>query len=259
MRIQGIGVVGSFGVGREALAAALNSSAPDAALVASPASELEALTRFTDKRKLRRLDPFGRLAALASFLALEDAGLGAHDCDGLALLVATSFGAAQTTFEFLDSLIEGGDRLASPTHFSQSVHNAAAANVSLLLGATGPSLTVSQFDRPFAAALSTAQSWAAEGRFTRALVGAVDARCPTLSIFFERLSQEDARHPRPRLGGGAAFLLLDARPEATGGYGPLDELLPLSAADKQALSGRCGDFPDLEALEAAAAALRLRR
>ena len=49
-------------------------------------------------------------------------------------------------------MIREGDNLASPTLFSNSVHSSAASNVSILLGITGPSLTITQFEMSIAAA-----------------------------------------------------------------------------------------------------------
>jgi 3-oxoacyl-[acyl-carrier-protein] synthase II len=240
----------------------IDAVVPAHSLGPDPAEAQEALTRFVDKRKLRRLDQFSRLAVLAAFLAIEDAGRLVEERQNLGLLVSTGYGAAQTTFEFLDSIINDGDRLASPTHFSQSVHNAAAANAGQLLGATGPSLTVCQFDRPFAAALATAKAWALEGRITHALVGGVEGRCQTLAQCLERLAQVDSSLPAPRQGEGAVFLLLEARSgdaDEASGYGRIDELTPLSPSRRSALRALCGVSPAFEAFEFAAAALLGRR
>lgn len=260
MVIRGIGVVGGFGIGNAALARALEQGdIQDAAARGAPvrvdaAAVQDALARHVDKRKLRRLDLFSRMAALAAFLALEDAGLAGQNCEALPVIVATGYGPAQTTFEFLDSLIDHGDRLASPTLFSHSVHNAAAANIALLLGATGPSLTVSQFDRPFASALRTAQAWLVEGRIESALVGGVDAYCEVLGYCWKRMREErgPGEAPGEAPGEGAAFFLLGK--EGDRRYGRVADAQTSAASQESPLLRVCGSFPAREALELAVAA-----
>jgi len=300
MLIRGIGVVGGFGVGIGALEAALEHP------VVAPRSycaKPDALESFVDKRRLRRLDHFSRMAALAGFLAFEDAGLAPprSRCgpDNLGIVVATGYGASQTTFGFLDSFIEHGDRLASPTHFSHSVHNAAAANLALLLGATGANLTVSQFELSFGAALLTAAAWLEEGRVTSVLVGGVDEQCAVRDYCWEKFFGARLENCTPLdftrqsavQGEGAAFFLLARDGKAR--YGRVGEVQIGAGAPDFASMGsdavlilgadghRCcgpqyaaalaavplaaayaplyGSFPTAQAMDLAVAGLTLRR
>ena len=98
----------------------------------------------------------------------------AESRERLGVIIASGYGALKTTFAFLDSYLDFGYACSSPTHFSNSVHNAAAAHVSMQLQATAPSLTVSQFEMSTASALLTAAQWLAERRVERVLLGAVD-------------------------------------------------------------------------------------
>jgi 3-oxoacyl-[acyl-carrier-protein] synthase II len=163
------------------------------------------------------VDHFSRLALLGAHLALRDAGGFEGPRDRLGVVLATGYGPTATTFGFLDSIIDGGDPCASPTHFSNSVHNAAAAHVSIFLGITGPSLTVSQFELSAASALLTGRQWLAEGRVDAVLFGAVDEHCDVLGYCWERyfgpprpdhVTPLDPAVQSAVPGEGAAFLLL---------------------------------------------------
>lgn len=244
MAIQGIGLVGGFGCGLEDFAAALAGGAVPTRPAAFAGGEIPALLadtapleRFVDKRALRRIDHFSRLALLGAHLALEDAGLPALDRTRLGLIVATGYGASATTFSFLDTVLDGGDALASPTHFSSSVHNAAAAHVAILLGITGPNLTVSQFELSVPSALLAAQGWLAEGRVDAVLFGGVDEACAVLRYCWGRFFPEpsdlicpfefDRQSAVP--GEGAAFFLLTAE-SGTARYGRITEVRQGNAA-----------------------------
>ncbi len=225
MAIRGIGLVGGFGCGLAAFEAALAAGSVPTRPAPFAGGEIPALladtaplTRFVDKRALRRIDHFSRLTLLGAYLALEDAALPALDRARLGLIVATGYGATATTFAFLDSVLDDGDQLASPTHFSSSVHNAAAAHAAILLGITGPNLTVSQFEMSVPSALLAAQGWLAEGRVDAVLFGGVDEACAVLRYCWQRFFPETSTAIRPFdfaaqsavPGEGAAFFVLSA-------------------------------------------------
>lgn len=240
--LQGIGVVGGFGCGVSDLGRALSvgparpgsfSFPTGGGPVSLPAfrAETTRLKDFVPGRTLRRIDHFSRLGVLGSYLALEDARLPEADRSRLGVIVATGYGATGITFAFLDSFINDGDICASPTHFANSVHNSAAANISILLGAAGPCLTVSQFHLSVPSALSTARLWLADGRVDRVLFGAIDELSDLVSYVWHR------RRGMPKSGSmaplstgketavpgeGAAFLLLSATEEEREGYCTLD-------------------------------------
>jgi 3-oxoacyl-[acyl-carrier-protein] synthase II len=243
LAIEGIGVVGGFGCGLDALRQALDSGfSPIGALKTGPGeeegsrpaflAESSQLEAFLPKRAFRRIDHFARLALLGSHLALQDAGRLEEKRQRLGVVIATGYGAARTTFSFLDSVLDDGDTCASPTNFSNSVHNAAAAHVSILLGATGPSLTVSQFEMSVFSALLTARQWLLEKRVDAVLFGGVDECGPVLGYCHERFFGEGGRAMTPLLfdrqsavvGEGAAFFLLTRGGEGAGRYGFLSDL-----------------------------------
>lgn len=228
LAVKGIGVVGGFGTGVAALEAALGSGTvtveslevpTQLGAVSIPAyrAQTSALEEFVAKRALRRVDHYSKLALLGAHLALKDAGLLGADLSRLGVVVATGYGATATTFAFLDSIIADGDSCSSPTHFANSVHNSAAANLSIMLGIKGPSLTVSQFDMSVPSALLSARQWLAEGRVDAVLFGAVDELSDLVGYLRQRrcggvhaaaMAPFDAGRDSSIVGEGAAFLLL---------------------------------------------------
>lgn len=255
IRMQGVGAVGGFGVGRKALEMAIahgkcepmREAGPDAAWDwAYYRAATDELERFLPKRLLRRTDHFSRLALLGSCLALEDAGLDPLDKatnSGLSVVIASGWGALRTTFAFLDSVAEE-DKHASPTHFSSSVHNAAAASVAIMLGATGPSLTVSQFGLSVQSALISVAAMLGAGRAERVLFGAVDEWCDVLAYCRERYFGLEDGEVRPMNfathsalpGEGAAFFLLEPESTPEGAYGSLLDVRLGTMAEQERLA-----------------------
>jgi len=231
MAIIGVGVVGGFGCGMTDLAGALTqggaavktvSVKTSKGMVSQPAllADPSSLERFVPKRAVRRIDHFSRLALLAAHLALEDAGKLHAERQKMGLVVATGYGATRTTFAFLDSVINDGDPYASPTLFSNSVHNAAAGHLSILLGVTGPCLTVSQFDMSVASSLLSAWQWLDEERADTVLLGGVDEYCEVLGYCRHRLPGCQSAV----IGEGAAFFVLSRDAETSPPYGFISDL-----------------------------------
>jgi 3-oxoacyl-[acyl-carrier-protein] synthase II len=137
------------------------------------------------------VDHCAKLAVLGSFLALEDAGVLQDDHQKLAIVVATGYGASLTTFSFLDTAFDDGDACASPTLFSNSVHNASAAHISILLKARGPNLTVSQFEMSVPSALLTAFRLLEDKVVDAVLFGGVDEYCSVLGYCWQRFFGPD--------------------------------------------------------------------
>jgi 3-oxoacyl-[acyl-carrier-protein] synthase II len=243
--VEGIGIVGGFGSGIKKFSDALDrGKSPMQSVSFRTADETKELPAFLadtsgldgyiPKKALRRIDHHAKMALLGAYLALEDAGLPEHDRKGLGIVVATAYGSGNTTFAFLDSFITSSDSYSSPTHFSNSVHNAAAAHISIFLGATGPCLTASQFEMSVASALTTALCWLKEERVERVLFGAVDEYCDVLGYCWHRFFGPDwdnaAIEPflfdrqSSVLGEGAAFFLLSLKGKAGEGYGIITEV-----------------------------------
>jgi 3-oxoacyl-[acyl-carrier-protein] synthase II len=236
--IQGIGVVGGFGCGVGEFARALDagisrpqtlpvSVGPVPFTIPAFRADTSPLDQFVPARTLRRVEAFSKLGLLGSYLALADAGMSDMDRGRLGVVVATGYGPTGNAFAHLDSFVDGGDICSSPTHFANSVHNSAAANISILLGAAGPNLTVSQFGMSVPSALLTARQWLVEGRVDHVLFGAMDELSDLLGYAWNRLKGGVTSSAMTPLrmsaetaipGEGAAFLLLSSAEAARGGY-----------------------------------------
>lgn len=124
-------------------------------------------------KKMRRADRFSKMAVIAAADAIKDSGVDISK-NRTGIILSTAFGAHQTTFDFLDDIIDYGEAQVSPTTFSNSVHNAAASYIASALDITGPTLTVTRFFFPFQSALQLAQAWINDNYCDDVLVGAVD-------------------------------------------------------------------------------------
>ena len=226
--IRGIGIVGGFGCGVDDLHRTLISgeSTPQTTRVQAQdrrrdmpvfLCDTTPLEGFIRKRALRRVDHYSSMAVLGSYLALEDAGMPQNNHQKMAVVIATGYGATRTTFSFLDSIFVDGDTCASPTLFSNSVHNAAAAHVSIFLKASGPNLTVSQFELSVPSALLSACRWLEDKQIDAVLFGGVDEYCDVLGYSWQRFfgSEQNAgieplnwEQQSAIAGEGSAFFLL---------------------------------------------------
>ncbi|MBA2481385.1 MAG: beta-ketoacyl synthase chain length factor [Planctomycetes bacterium] len=180
----------------------------------------------------RRLDALNRLAlsALDPLLA-QGAALDPET----AVVVSNSYGSVDSTLRFLGSISSFGDRGASPTPFTTSVHNSTAGVVGELLKLHGPCTTLSQGGTGGLAALRWAQLMLSAGRAPAVLVIVGDKHVDWSRATAGRLSGspwpigdgvavcllegDDAvgrevragRHPAPRCLDGGALLARDER------------------------------------------------
>ena len=242
--IKGIGVVGGFGCGIEALEQAVTERTCLAGKVTMPSSQGEiavpalladtsVLSKYVDKKALRRIDHYIRMALLGAHLALEDAGMLESPRARLGIIVATGYGATCNTFDFQQSILNVADPCGSPTKFSNSVHNAAASHISILLNEMGPTLSVSHFDLSFPSAFLTALQWLYDDRVDTVLVGGVDEYCKVLGYYWHCLYGSakgetrlvSAAKPRHTIiGEGACFFVLNKEAEEASQYGFIDEV-----------------------------------
>ena len=175
MNVVGIGVVSRCGRGPDA-----HVQADQDAVGAEEESGIrvsrvlpETLKDRAVLKGMRRADRFSKMAALAAHDAAA-AGFVTPGDNDIGIIVSTAYGPHNTTFAFLDEILDFGDAAVSPTRFSHSVHNAAASYVATLLGCRGPACTIADFESPLHAALQTADLWLRAGRCKGALVGCVE-------------------------------------------------------------------------------------
>lgn len=160
-----------------------------------------------------------RLARLALRAALD---LRPEITERTALVLVSAYGSAASTCEFLDSLLDDGAALASPTAFSHSVTNMTAAYLSQHLQLTGPCLSLSQWS--LGPALEAAGVLLNSGQADDVLLGTVAEASETM------MAIEKAAGRRPaRPAEGAVFFHL-ARPSETAEEMRLEYLSPAPEA-----------------------------
>jgi len=232
MKVAGIGIVFAGGRGVGNFENALRQGWKPPSLVELPSDPdrpfplycvaKEIISDRTLLQKMRRADRFSKMAVVAAWDAIDDSGSALDDYKySLGIIVATGFGPHVTTFHFLDELLNYGDANVSPTIFSNSVHNAAASYISLLLDSHGPTLTLTQFAFSLHQAFMLAQAWLQEKRCEYVLVGSVDECGAVMNYICNRKLQiaDDGRvkpfcfSPSPVAvpGEGSVFFLVTHR------------------------------------------------
>ena len=156
---------------------------------------------------IRRADRFTKMAVQAASDALTGSGFAKTAADTrIGIILATRFGPHVTTNEFVDGILTYGDNEASPTAFSHSVHNAAAAYIAIALDLRGPVTAVTGFVDPYAEAKCLAECWLSEDRVEAVLVGSAEDTSPMMADMHAHL-------PLPGCGAegiavGAEFVLM---------------------------------------------------
>lgn len=169
LSVMGTGLVHSTG-GKDALAAMQRGQAPAISI-----PDVSSLAALLPGVPLRRIPRYARMALLAAVQALDAAGWRHKESlRHTALVFGTAYSSSQMSMDFMDSILDNGPHLSSPTAFSHAVNNMGAGLLSLLLGTEGPCFTISQFELSFAGAASTAAALLGAGRAERVLLCAVD-------------------------------------------------------------------------------------
>jgi len=188
MYIAGLGILGRFGRGPDTLIAEVNNSVNEPKCTI-PNDYIIDKAMLKDKvlsRKLRRADKFTKMAVLAAYDSINDpntnCNLSEMDLAKTGLILTTAFGPHNTTFSFLDDIIEYGEDNVSAIKFSHSVHNAAASYIALLLNITGPTVTITQFKSPVHHAFNLAECWLKDNVCDTVLVCCVDERGEVFDI-----------------------------------------------------------------------------
>jgi 3-oxoacyl-(acyl-carrier-protein) synthase len=146
-------------------------------------------------REVRRLK---RLPRLALGLAMEACQTSRLSQTPSAIFFGTSWGPLSETYDFLTKLYESNEQFTSPAEFVGSVHNAPAAQVAMMLKATGPNITTTGGDYSFEQALLAA-SLIVCNRDDMVLVMGADEHHPVLSPLFDRSVRISSN---PSDGGG---------------------------------------------------------
>ena len=169
--ITGLGLVGPFGLGSEALRDALEEGLPltrpvdrsqgyhrrDSARTAGLVDQ-SLLTEWLDPKVSRRMSLPSKLAVAAGRMALHGAGFerGALKGRNAAVTLGTAFGPTAFSVRILEQVRKSGPESVSPFLFMESVANVHAGQVALDHGLVGPNATLTQ--REAGALLAVAQT-----------------------------------------------------------------------------------------------------
>lgn len=238
--IQGIGAVGGFGSGVSALERALITGdvppamtrveTPDGTVqVPALLANTSPLNNFIAPRALRRISHYVQMSLLACYLALEDADMLQVRPRRMGIIAATGYGSTCNRFDFQTGSEEDEDICYSPTQFSNSVHNAAAAYISVFLKEHGPSLSINHFDMSIASAFLTAWDWIETNRVDAVLAGGVDEYSKAMGLYRHRVIRgEDGSYPADMIpaiaGEGSVFFLLTGDAAPSKGYGHIQKV-----------------------------------
>ncbi|MFE3059465.1 beta-ketoacyl synthase N-terminal-like domain-containing protein [Nocardia sp. NPDC059239] len=158
--ITGIGALTCAGTGTAALREAfaqgkLCTAAESGARIGRV--PLDAAEYLTAKAR-RRMDRLGIFSVVASRLALEDGGLVIDDDNRtrVGTVLGTGIGPMDSMEAFARPLFDNGPLAASPALFPNTVYNAATGQVTMHVGAVGPTTTVTTGHAAGAAALAYA-------------------------------------------------------------------------------------------------------
>lgn len=133
----------------------------DVRLIASNELIDEEINRTKYDPKLRRADRFTKIAMSSVLKSIENSEIlpKLYPSDKTGIILTSAHGAHSTTFAFLDEIISYGGKDSSPIKFSSSVHNAVTAYISISLGITGPTITLTQFSSPIFYGFMAAKAW----------------------------------------------------------------------------------------------------
>ncbi|MGN0022700.1 MAG: beta-ketoacyl synthase chain length factor [Elusimicrobiaceae bacterium] len=201
-------------------------------------AKAEDFSPFMDIRKLRRAETIAKNVLYCSFKALAQAGVNTSEEKNFGISLAMGAGALGNTLKFMDSIIEDGDELSSPTAFAGSVHNSTALMLSMLLNVKGPCVVTGQLDSSFAGALLTAQQFLAKKMCRQVLVAVTEDVNPLI----DEILSKDANILNPFIyqpsllsSRVAGAMLLSAEPEEATSF-VLQDLGLFRTDDKKAKS-----------------------
>jgi 3-oxoacyl-[acyl-carrier-protein] synthase II len=187
IHITGIGIVSAIGVGKSAFWDGCRSARSGIKSVAGFLKERHGsplagwVADFDPRRNLspalfRRMSRLSRMAASAGVEAVQDSGLDleAIDRDRVAIVIGTAHGASTSIEEFFISLLAEGPRGAQPFHFPETVPNAPAGNLAMVLQVTGPNITFGQNEISAETALLYARQLLLQNQIDAAVVCGLD-------------------------------------------------------------------------------------
>lgn len=179
-------------------------------------TDIQQIAEYFSPRMLRQLGHYECMALLGVQLALTNAQV--NDFIDTSIILASGYGPAQPTFTFLDSILDHGQRLASPLAFSHSVHNIPVAVIAQKLKINSPCYTICQPQQPVYAALTLACALFTTRQAQNVLFIALDEITPPLLATAQLLRHKNSSsYPRKLAENGAFFYLTRTPTEQTKG------------------------------------------
>jgi len=156
----------------------------------------------------RRMSMPSKFAVAAARMALADSEpSGAVDGTRTVVVMTSALGATDFTERLLRTAMLEGPEAVSPFTFTESVANAAAAQIAIASHAQGSNLTIVQREAGILTAVGRGASEVATGRADRALVGGVEEVPPLMHALLDRLESL----ARPGNPGGEVARPFDRR------------------------------------------------
>lgn len=217
--------------------------------------------RYMDGKAAKRTDRFSQFAIAAAREAFEDSAilLNDEDRERFGVFVGTGVGGITTIIEQLGILNSRGPGRVSPLSIPMLMPNAAAGNISILLGLKGPVFGTVSACAASGDAIGVALAYIREGWIDYALAGGAEAALTRLAMagfiqagaLSRKYNESPERASRPFdamrdgfvLSDGAAFLQLELRERALArgahiyaelsGYGSSGDAHHLTAPDAE--------------------------
>lgn len=246
--VTGIGTISAMGIGKDAMLDSLRNCRAGTGLCDDPALGPYILGRVRDFKakdfipamKARRLSRFTQLALCSAIEAVDDSGLDIKILDPFrtAVIFGTALASTGSTDSFYQGLLENGPQDTNPIVFPETVPNAAASQIAIHFGITGPNTTFSQNEISAELALDYAMDLLLSGRVDTALVGsAEELNGIALKAFSSlRLISSNGAPPFDRGSNGmvpaegGAVLVLERAADAIKRSAPIHAIIPGRAA-----------------------------
>ncbi|MBO4511354.1 MAG: beta-ketoacyl synthase chain length factor [Victivallales bacterium] len=202
MRVYGTGLAHSLG-NLEQFYQAVDHFQPTPGMQNFPSADTSCLRASFTANTLRRIPHYARMGLAAALDALKALPSQVAQKD-VGLVIATAHAGQKNGLDFMDSILDNGPRLSSPTAFSHAVNNMGTGLISLYLNLQGPCCTVTQFELSFAGALQAAGALLYGNQAPLVLLGCMDE----LDTRFTKVcSAYLGTAPQTRSEGAAFFLL----------------------------------------------------
>jgi 3-oxoacyl-[acyl-carrier-protein] synthase II len=164
---------------------------------------------FLAPKERKRVDRLGVFSIIATRLALEDAGVELTDDNRtrVGAILGTGVGPMESMVDFAIPVIQEGASGANPALFPNTVYNAAAGQVAIKVGTTGPTSTVTAGHAAGASSLCYGADLAAADHADAVLCLGADALTDTVIAAYRELGVLGDSAPQE---GGTGFALAEA-------------------------------------------------